>query len=53
MAFQTHNFFFFLQDWMFFALLGFSLVCGEWGLLFIVVHGFLIEVASSVVGHRF
>ena len=27
--------------------------CGEWGLLFVVVHGFLIAVASLVAEHRF
>ena len=26
--------------------------CGEWGLLFLVVHGLLIVVASPVVEHR-
>ena len=25
--------------------------CGEWGLLFVVVHGLLIAVASLVVEH--
>lgn len=55
MAFQTHNFFFFFwQDWIFFFCFAWVFFrYGEWGLLFIVVHGFLIEVASSVVGHRF
>ena len=31
--------------WAFFS-------CGEWGLLFVVVHGLLIAVASLVVEHR-
>ena len=26
--------------------------CGEWGLLFLVVHGLLIAVASLVAEHR-
>ena len=26
--------------------------CTEWGLVFIAVHGLLIEVASLVVKHR-
>ena len=26
--------------------------CGEWGLLFVVVHGLLIAVASLVAEHR-
>ena len=26
--------------------------CGEWGLLFVAVHGLLIAVASLVVEHR-
>ena len=26
--------------------------CGEWGLLFVVVHGLLTAVASLVVEHR-
>ena len=26
--------------------------CGEWGLLFVAVHGFLIEVASLCCGAR-
>ena len=26
--------------------------CGKWGLLFIVVHGLLIAVASFVVEHQ-
>ena len=26
--------------------------CGEWGLLFVAVHGLLIVVASLVVEHR-
>ena len=26
--------------------------CSEWGLLFVVAHGFLIAVASLVMKHR-
>ena len=31
---------------------GFSSGCGEWGLLFVVVCGLLIAVASLVAKHR-
>ena len=45
-------FFFFWLCWVFVAARGLSLV-GEQGLLFIVVHGLLIVVASLVVEHGF
>ena len=37
---------------MFVAVHGLFSGCGEWGLLFVVVHGLLIAVASLVVEHR-
>ena len=53
MAFQTQNVFFFLARLGVFCFAWVFSSCGERGLLFIVLHGFLTEVASSVVGHRF
>ena len=50
--FVSDSFFFFL------AAVGFRCCtqafssCGEWGLLFVAVHGLLIAVASLVVEHR-
>ena len=49
-------FFFFLINYLFLAALGLRCCawafssCGEWGLLFVAVHGLLIAVASLVVG---
>ena len=43
--------------WVFLAALGLRCCapafsnCGEWGLLFVVVHGLLTEMASLVVEH--
>ena len=52
-------FFFFINlfIYLFLAVLGLCCCvrafssCGEWGLLFVVVHGLLIVVASLVVEH--
>ena len=44
------NFIYFWLCWVFVAAWAFS-SCGEWGLLFVVVHGLLIAVASLVVEH--
>ena len=38
--------------WVFVAAHGLFSSCGERGLLFVVVHGLLIVVASLVVEHR-
>ena len=55
------GFFFFLNYlfiYLFLAVLGLSFCvqafssCGEWGPLFIAVHGLLIVLASLVVEHR-
>ena len=43
------NFIYFWLHWVFFAAHGLSLV--EWGLLFLVVRGLLIAVASLVAEH--
>ena len=48
---------FFLFNYLFLAALGFRCwaqafsSCGEWGLLFVAVHGLLIVVASLVAEH--
>ena len=51
----TH-FFFFCLRWVFVAVHGLSLVAVSggysWGLLFVAVHGLLIDVASFVKEHR-
>ena len=39
--------------WVFIAVHGLFSSCGEWGLLFVVVHGLLIVVASFVAEHGF
>ena len=50
--------FIYLFIYLFMAVLGFCCCaqafssCGEWELLFVVVHGLLIAVASLVVEHR-
>ena len=52
--FLTNLFIYFLNFWLrwvFIAAQAFS-SCGEWGLLFVVVHGLLIAVASLVAEHR-
>ena len=52
-CFDSFLYFFFLL-----AALGFCCCawafssCGEWGLLFVVVHGLLIVLASLVAEHR-
>ena len=52
------SFFFFLKIYLFVVLVGLSgctwtsSSCRKWGLLFVVVCGPLIVVASLVVGHR-
>ena len=44
--------------YLFLAVLGFRCCaqafssCGEWGLLFVAVHGLLVAVASLVAEHR-
>ena len=38
--------------WVLVAAYRLSFSCGERGLLFVAVHGFLIAVASFVVEHR-
>ena len=38
--------------WVFVAVCGLFSSCGEWGLLFIAVHGLLIAVASLVAEHK-
>ena len=43
--------FYFWLRWVFVAARGLFSGCGEWGLLFVVVHGLLIAVASLVVKH--
>ena len=43
--------FYFWLRWVFIAVRGRS-SCGEWGLLFVVVRGLLIAVASLVAKHR-
>ena len=60
--FQVLSFFFFFFRislfYLFLAVLGLRCCpgtfssCGEWGLLFVVVHGLLIGVASLVAEHR-
>ena len=52
------NKFIYLFIYLFLAVLGFRCCawsfssCGEWGLLFVVVHGLLIVVASLVAEHE-
>ena len=48
---QFQWFFFFWLCWVFVAARGLSLVAPSGGLLFVVVHGFLITVASLAVEH--
>ena len=38
--------------WVFVVARGLFSSCGEWGLLFVVVRGLLIAVASPVAEHR-
>ena len=45
------KFIYFWLHWVFVAERGLSLVGGEWGLLFAVVRGLLIAVASLVAEH--
>ena len=45
-------FIYFCLRWVFVAVRGLSSSCGERGLLFVVVRGLLIAVASLVVDHR-
>ena len=40
------------MGWVFVAACGRFSTCGERGLLFIVVHGFLVAGASLVADHR-
>ena len=44
-------FFYFWLCWVFVAARGLFSGCGEWGLLFVVVHRLLIAVASLVAEH--
>ena len=46
--FLIYLFIYFWLRWVFVAACRLFSSCGEWGLLFIVVHGLLIEVASLV-----
>ena len=64
---QSDSVYIYINYFIFFSITGFSFFssaalglhccvqafsnCSEWGLLFVVVHGFLIAVASLVVGH--
>ena len=48
---SKRGFFFFWLPWVFVAVRGLSLGAVSEGLLFIVVHRFLIAVASLVVEH--
>ena len=45
------NFIYFWLHWVFIAAWAFS-SCGEWGLLFVAVHGLLIAIACLVAEHR-
>ena len=45
-------FIYFWLRWAFAAARGLFSSCREWGLLFVVVHGLLIAVASLVAEHR-
>ena len=55
--FSNKVFLFYLFIYLFLAALGLhccaraSSSCGEWGLLFVAIHGLLIAVASLVVEH--
>ena len=57
---EDHFFYFFLNKFIYLFLAAFGLrccaqafsSCGEWGLLFLAVHGLLIAVASLVAEHR-
>ena len=44
-------YFYFWLRWVFVAARGLFSSCGEWGLLFVVVRGLLIAVASLVAEH--
>ena len=56
--FKNINLFIYLFTYLFLAVLSLRCCawvfssCGEWGLLFILVHGLLIAMASLVVEHR-
>ena len=45
-------YFYFWLRWVFVAARGLFSSCGEWGLLFVELHGLLIAVASLVAEHR-
>ena len=54
MLFRSYLFYYFFNfwlHWVFVAVHGLFSGCGEWGLLFVVVHRFLIVVVSLLVEH--